>query len=698
MNRRSSSNCFINYLLMNSHHHGTTSTIRRTMMRSLMNNNSGLTTTKTTLINNNNRGGHLNILSSSSVSVNNNNNRREFKTNYWTQSKQENGNIVDHSLVEALITFESSRKSVNDNLSILCNQSDITEERLTSILNQKIIEKLDPSTIFTMMQFYAKKGNAPKVKELYRHIKNPNEESKKQLVKLLALAGSRLKTKTNPESITPKVAKNLMKTMPSNINVAHKRSISELKEVEDALKKKKDSVSYTHSVVIEAFSIRGNMKQAETYFENIQHVNTEVLNSMIDGWIRTLTKSDKSLIEGQSENTSEESFNFVKGRVNYYFDLFDLYKIKRDVRTYAYFLRFKFIEALFVDPKDPDVNSIVDLIESMISKDKISPDNYFVSTFLARLNTIHSKAKVKKLYSTYKKHLLKVKVTNANNLAILTTLANSKCIPEALSLFEHLKKSLPTNEKTTAYEIMISMFLESDDEAAIVLIDDMIQKKVPRSSKTYYSVLNYFSQQGNHKAVSKYFQLLQVEGVSLTPEILKVSLKSLALTRSKKQVMDILKRAETENYLTEESCSSFIGTYGLLEELEEAERVFNLFKDTNMLDIYNEMLCTYVNHSCVGDAITLYLDYPMKGDIFTYETLVGALGISKEYSAILQIHKIMIKLGIRPTFKYYDQLIDILTKEPVTDPEVKSFLQSLPDEMSQFNIGQIEQLIMRLLF
>ncbi|KAG2370664.1 hypothetical protein C9374_014680, partial [Naegleria lovaniensis] len=80
-----------------------------------------------------------------------------------------------------------------------------------------------------------------------------------------------------------------------------------------------------------------------------------------------------------------------------------------------------------------------------------------------------------------------------------------------------------------------------------------------------------------------------------------------------------------------------------------------------------------------------------------YETLIEALGMVREYDAILDTHQIMLQLNIIPSYKYYDQLISILTKETPSE-SVKQFLGTLPTEMSRFKIENVEQLILKILF
>ncbi|KAG2377590.1 hypothetical protein C9374_009106 [Naegleria lovaniensis] len=593
------------------------------------------------------------------------------------------------NIIEKLLTSQNQQE-LNNNLLTICNQSDITEERLTAVLYQNnIIQKFGPSSLLILMQFYAKKGNAPKVKELFQLIANPDDDMKKSLVHLLALAGSSLKSKSTTQgSLNPKTATNLMKSIPSNLQIAHKRSISELKEVEDALKKKKDCVSYTHSVVIDAMALRGSMTQAEKYFQDIQHVNTEVLNSMMDGWIRMLKTSDTQ---------DGAQLRLVKERVQYYFNLFDIYKVNRDSRTYVYLLKCQFLE-LQVEGKAETMNSIHESIERMVKTDRIVPDSYFISTFIARLSTIPAKAKIKKLYYIYKNFLGKATQSDTSKLSLLQILAGAKCIPEALSLFEQVKNNSSSPQRTQYYDTMITMFIESSDfEPAFVLFEEMVRKKIPRSENTYLSLISHFSKLSDHKTVTKFYDAMVKEGIKPNEEILGHVITSLMYTKSKEEALKIVQLAEQENKITSSNCTSFIRAYGYLGALERAESVFKMFKDTKQLRVYNEMLYTYVWLLCVEDAITLYLNFPMKGDIFTYETLIEALGMVREYDAILDTHQIMLQLNIIPSYKYYDQLISILTKETPSE-SVKQFLGTLPTEMSRFKIENVEQLILKILF
>ena len=622
-------------------------------------------------------------------SLDNQHDKSKIENSHDNTNKGEGARSVN--IIEKLLASKNQQE-LNNNLLILCNQSDISEERLTAVLNQNnIIQKFGPSSLLILMQFYAKKGNAPKVKELFQLITNPDDEMKKTLIHLLALAGSSLKSKSTTQgALHPKTASNLMKSIPSNLQVAHKRSISELKEVEDALKKKKDCVSYTHSVVIDAMALRGNMSQAEKYFQDIQHVNTEVLNSMMDGWIRMLKIS---------ESKDGAPLSLVKERVKYYFNLFDLYKVDRNSRTYTYLVKCQFLE-LQNDGKFETVDSIVESIERMVSKDRIVPDAYFMSTFISRLATISppARAKIRKLYYAYKHNLSKTPQSDTTKLSLLQILADAKCIPEALSLFEKVKNNSSSPQRPQYYDTMIEMFLESGDfEPAFVLFEEMARKKIPRSENTYLPLISHFSKLSDHKAVTKFYDSMVREGIKPNEEILGHAITSLMYTKSKEEALKIVQHADSENKITSTNCALFIRAYGYLGELEKAENVFNKFKDTKELRVYNEMLYTYVWLLCVEDAITLYLNFPMRGDIFTHETLIEGLGMVREYDAILEIHKIMLQLDIVPSYKYYEQLVTILTKEPPSE-NVKQFLHNLPSEMARFKIENFEQLLLNILF
>jgi len=606
------------------------------------------------------------------------------------KTKVEEGQQTRGNLIEKLINA-ADPKELNTSLSLLCNNDDISEERLTAILHTSIIEQMDASSVKILMDFYARKGNTPKVKELFQYIKNPDEEMKTYLTQMLAVAGSALKSKSVHVSLPQRAMSKLVKTMPSNLQIANKRSISELKELEDTLKRKKDSLSYTHGVVIEAFAIRGNMDQAESYFSNIQHVNTDVINSMIDGWIRALN------VDRTDMTKFKDDYQFTKKKVDYYFDLFDLYKVDKDARTFAYLLKFKFME-LLMQTKDADVTPIIDLIERMIHKEKIKPDSYFVSTFIARLKFVQSKQKLLKLYNIYKKYLNRTSQTDSSNLALLSALTEFKCIPESLSLFEQFKTSLGSAYLSTAYNLMIKLFLHEDTEAAVLVFDEMMEKKIQRTETTYYHLISRFYELGDQKSVTKYFDLMTADHISPSEQILGFSITSLAATKNKNEVLQVLRQAKRDNKITANNCAEFIRAFGTIGKLGEAEKLFEEYKDTNNLKVYNEMLFSYVWLLCIEDAIALYLDFPMKGDIYTYETLVEALGIVREYDAVIEIHKIMIKLGITPTYRYYELLINILLKEKPTE-SVKSFLQTLPDEMSKNSqLQNVEQLIMKILF
>ncbi|KAL9650854.1 hypothetical protein ABK040_016795 [Willaertia magna] len=562
---------------------------------------------------------------------------------------------------------------LNEQLKQLCFHQQQSEDQILKFINQNFPEynknNLPSSTIHILTKYFASKRNVNKIKELLKNSNNFSEEIfKKQILK-----------------------NNL------NLTITNK---SPLSEIETFIVKNHydDYIAYTHSIVIEAFIIRGNMKQAELYFEGIKYFNADVLNVMIDGWLR---------------NYDKNSFDILKEKINYYFKLFDLFKIYRNITTYRYYLKFKYLEM----EKINNILPIQQTLEMMIKKDKIQPDSLFISIFTSKIMKIkNNNLLIKKLYILFKKYLMNNKnITELQYLSILSSLTINNCIHESIELFDIIKNLFNQNtlQKDTlqnkqdnlklAYHLMIKMFiLANDEEATFVLYQEMLQKKIKRN---YYLIISTYFHMKNYKKVIQYYHHRLKdnsikEDENIHYEIIGYLIESYGELKQKERVLETVRKAKEENLLNDKNCIRFIKALGKVDEMNEAEEIFKLFSNNNnssSLDIYNVMLHTYCCGLYIEKALTFYLSYPMKGNLETYEILLNALTIVKEYNAIMDNHRIMINLNILPTHSYYTKLIDVLLQDKQNE-KTRTFLQQLPKELERLEIENADKLLIKLLF